>query len=382
MSTNDKPSEDKVDSQTASSVNIPLSRDWKERSQILGDVVFFRYSKAENEKTFDEVFVWDLDKTYLDSSWGSVRELWRTAIEKAFQKRNIPGTGSLVSALKNSWEEERPSRAFPIYFITASPPQMESRIREKLELDEILPLGSFYKDNLKNLKPSRLWRLRQQVGFKLQALLQLRARVKDNVRQVLWGDDSESDAIIYSLYSDICARRWEEKDLLDILRGLHVIGEQTDTILDLQDRIPTGDPVEKIYINLATDTDPEYYLKFGRRVVATYNTFQAALDLLQDGRLNPEQVIRVAEDMVMNFGFTKEELDSSFDNLVRRQILGSECVADTLELFKSRGLFSREFRPTIEPRPVAQRVGKRVYALDGVHEPWLPEHIDYLHDFR
>lgn len=357
-------------------------RDWKARSQIIGDVVFFRYVESDIERTFEEVFVWDLDKTYLDTSWGSLRELWRTAIEKAFQKRNVPGTGSLVSALKTSWEQERGGRQFPIYFITASPPQMESKIREKLDYDEILPLGAFFKDNLRNLKPSRLWRLTQQVGFKLQALLQLRTRIKDDVRQILWGDDSESDAIIYSLYSDICARRWSEKDLMAILRGLHVIGEQLDTILDLQDRIPQGDPVEKIYINLATDTDTEYYLKFGRRMIPTYNTFQTALDLLQDGRLSHDQVIRVAQDMVMNYGFTTEELQSSFDNLVRRQILGQECVQEALPLLVTRGLFDADFRPSIEPKAVAERVGKRVYALEGVHEPWRPEHIDYLHEFR
>ena len=357
--------------------------DWKARSQILGDVVFFRYGAAELEKSFSEVYVWDLDKTYLDTSWGSPRELIRTALEKAFQKRNVPGTSSLVSALKTSWEQERGSmKAFPIYFITASPPQMETRIREKLEYDEILPHGAFFKDNLKNLKPSRLWRLSKQVGFKLQALLQLRAKLKDDVRQILWGDDSESDAIIYSLYSDICARRWPEGELLTILRGLHVIGEQTDTILDLQDQIPNHDPVEKIYINLATDTDPEYYLKFGRRMVPTTNTFEAALDLMQDSRLTFDQVVRVAQDMVMNYGFTCEELESSFDRLVRRQILGSEVVKETLPLFIAQKLFAPDFKPSLEAKPINEQIGKRVYSLEGVHEPWRPDRIDYLHEVR
>jgi hypothetical protein len=259
---------------------------------------------------------------------------------------------------------------------------MEGKIREKLDLDEILPLGAFFKDNLKNLRPRRLWRLTQQVGYKLQALLQLRSRIKDDVRQVLWGDDSESDAVIYSLYSDVCARRWSEKELMSILRDLHVVGEQTDTILELQDQIPPGDPVEKIYINLATDTDPDYYLKFGRRMVPTYNTFQAAMDLLQDGRLNHEQVIRVAQDMVTNYGFTSEELESSFDNLVRRQLLGESTVKDALPLLKNQGLFAPDFQPSIEPKPIVSQVGKRVYALEGVHEPWVPDHIDYLNEFR
>jgi hypothetical protein len=356
--------------------------DWKNRAHISGDVVFFKYSEAEIEKTFEEVFVWDLDKTYLDTHFGTIKEVWRTALEKAFQKQNIPGTASLVRAIKEYWVAERGRSAFPIFFITASPPQMEGKIREKLEIDSILPLGGYYKDNLKNLKPGRLWRLTQQVGYKLQALLQLRLRLREDVRQILWGDDSESDAVIYSLYSDICARRWSEKDLLAILRGLHVVGGQTETILDLQDQIPISDPVEKIYINLATDTDPEYYLKFGRRTIPSNNSFQTALDLFQDNRLKTEQVIHVAQDMLMNYGFTEDELQSSFDNLVRRRILSDETVSKILPPLQQNNLFPMDFVPSIEPAQVTERVGNRVYGLDGVTEPWVPEHIDYLHEFR
>lgn len=75
-------------------------RDWKLRSQISGDVVFFRYLQQEVEASFEEVFVWDLDKTYLDTSWGSLKELWRTALEKAFQKRNVPARVLLFAHLK------------------------------------------------------------------------------------------------------------------------------------------------------------------------------------------------------------------------------------------------------------------------------------------
>jgi hypothetical protein len=73
--------------------------DWEYRSETEGDVVFFRYAGENLERAFSEVYVWDLDKTYLDTSWASLSELWRTALEKAFQKKNIPGTATLVRAL-------------------------------------------------------------------------------------------------------------------------------------------------------------------------------------------------------------------------------------------------------------------------------------------
>jgi hypothetical protein len=259
---------------------------------------------------------------------------------------------------------------------------MESRIYEKLRLDGIQPYGSFYKDNLMNLRPRRLWRLTQQIGFKLQALLQLRTRLRDDVRQVFWGDDSESDAIIYSLYSDVCSRRREVKDLREILQGLHVTGEQTDTILRLQSQVPENDPVEKIYINLAVDTDPEYYSKFGRRMLPTYNTVQVAFDLFQDSRLSEELVVKVIRDVITNYGFTNDEVAWSLDDLIRRQVLGSPAVEKISKVLVDNQLIADSFKSSIPVLPVASTEGGRVFALEGVREPWVPEYVDYLHDYR
>ena len=357
--------------------------DWRERSLVLGDVVFFKYVNQELEKLPTEIYVWDLDKTYLDTHFHSLGDLFRVMMEKAFQKRNIPGTASLVKALSASFQKEwGAGRNFPIYFITASPPQMEMLIKEKLELDEILPFGCFFKDNLRNLHPSRFRRLAQQVGYKVQALMQLRTRLNENVRQVFWGDDSESDATIYSLYSDICARRVPEKELRSILRSLNVGNEQIDMILDLQARVPSHDPVEKVYINLASDTDPEYYLKFGRRTLATYNTFQASLDLYQDNRINFENLLRVVADMEMNFGFTREEFEKSFDDLISRQVLGEPIVKELIEKLKNAEVIHRDFEPRIQPKPVVKEAAGRVFELEGHFEPWVPEKVDYLHETR
>lgn len=357
--------------------------EWQSRAEMTGDVVFFRYAADAIESSAAEVFVWDLDKTYLDTAFETMRGLVRTVVEKAFQKRNVPGTGTLVRALRNTWRDSHEGRAdFPIYFITASPPQLERKIHQKLNLDGIYPFGLFAKDNLKNLRPSRLPRLRQQVGFKLQALLQLRLHLSNQVRQILWGDDSESDAVIYSLYSDICARRLNEKDLRHILRSLKVTGLQVETILRLQDSVPEGDPVDKIYINLAVDTDADYYLKFGRRVVPTYNTFQAALDLHQDGRLSAEQVCLVATDMVRNFGFTSDELAASLDDMIRRPVISFETIYELLPQLQEKKLIGGGFSPSLTPKHILSKIGQRVLELEGNREPWVPGAVDYLHDYR
>ena len=130
--------------------------EWKSKANIQADVVFFSYSSLEAEKSATEVYVWDLDKTYLDTTFETFKGLIRTAFEKSHQKKNVPGTAALVRALKRAWEVKNPGITMPFYFITASPPQMEGKIKEKLRLDGISPQGIFFKDNMQNLKPKRL----------------------------------------------------------------------------------------------------------------------------------------------------------------------------------------------------------------------------------
>lgn len=356
--------------------------DWRERSEMNGDVVFFRYVSEGMERSHDEVFVWDLDKTYLDTTIDSLSGLLTTILERALNKKNVPGTNVLLQSLSSYRKQQKGYMYFPIYFITASPPQMEERISEKFSLDNIRPFGCFYKDNLANLRPGRFWRLTKQVGYKLQALMQLRTRLGDNVRQIFWGDDSETDAIIYNLYSDICSRRLGPNDIRTTLERLNVTGEQVSTILDLQAQIPENDPVEKIYINLATDTDPDYYLKFGRRTLATYNTFQVALDLYQDHRLDLEGLYAVIQDMIYNYGFTPEELMKSLDEFIRRGVLGERAFQELRPFFTDKGLLHHSYEPSVAPLKEKTVQDGRVFEMEGVHEPWIPERIDYLHDYR
>ncbi len=354
---------------------------WKERALIDGDVVYFRYAAKETEMVMKEVFVWDLDKTYLDTTFDSLSSLIRTVVERAFNKKNVPGTKALLLALSHSWKKDFHTQ-LPLYFITASPPQMEERISEKFSFDEMKPFGSFYKDNLKNLHPQRLWRLNKQVGYKIQALLQLRLKLHPEVKQSLFGDDSESDAVIYNLYSDICARRIGPQELRSVLRSLNVTYDQIDQILNLQSLVPEMDPVKKIYINLAVDTDTDYYLKFGRRTLPTYNAFQMAVDLFQDLRVNAEGVAAVATDMIYNYGFTPDEILRSFEDLLRRKLLGQKSVAQLIPFLTEKGLFPAAYQSPYTVLAESLVENNQVIQLEGQFEDWIQKRVDYIHDYR
>ncbi|OFZ16940.1 MAG: hypothetical protein A2Z20_09555 [Bdellovibrionales bacterium RBG_16_40_8] len=356
--------------------------EWEKRAKKTDDVVYFSYLPEKKNLQAREVFLWDIDKTYLDTKFETLRGLLKTATEKAAQKKNIPGSAKLVQTLREAWQKRSGEDLFPIFFITASPPQMERKLREKFYLDGVKPLGIFFKDNLANLRPRRFWRLNKQVGYKLQALLQMRSLLHSEVRLVMFGDDGESDAIIYSLFSDICARRLNTSELRKILNAFYVLDNQVDTIFRLQEQVPNNDPVEKIYINLADDTDSDYYLKFGRRILPTANNFQAALDLCQDDRLKPEHVVIIAANLLNEFGYSSEELALSIDDLIRRGKLGETTCAEIIPFLKVKKILPEDFVPSVKPQAVSQKRGHSVISLEGTFDPWIPEHIDYLHDYR
>jgi hypothetical protein len=355
---------------------------WKQRSQTNLDVVYFDYEKSADLIKADEVYIWDLDKTYLDTSIDSLSGILHTIFEKAFTKKNVPGTPDLIRSLARYRKKHFNETDFPLFFVSASPPQMETKIYEKFLIDEIMPIGMFYKDNLRNLAPKKFLFLRKQIGYKIQSLLQLRTRLNKNVRMICFGDDSESDATIYNLFSDICARRHTENQLTMLLEDLSVNYSQIDEILRLQSIITIQDPVEKIYINLATDTDPEYYLKYGRRTLPTYNSFQVALDLVQDQRLSLEELGIISDGLIEKFGYTGDLLVQTFEELIRRRILGLSSFEMIKNYFIEKRILPLNWHPKIEPiREKTVDMG-RVYELEGIFEPWIPRQTDYLKDYR
>jgi hypothetical protein len=353
--------------------------DWRKRGKKTDEVIYFPGSDEETLASARQAYVWDLDKTYLDTQMGTFKELWKTATEKANQKKNIPGTAELVTSLKVSWTERHQAdtmkaKNFPLFFITASPPQLEEKISKKFEIDGIKPFGVFCKDNLPNLRPRRFKRLSKHVGYKLQALLQMRSYLADDVSLYLFGDDGESDSIIYALFSDLCARRMNSEEFRKILTHFDVLDEQVDQLLRLQELVPKNDPVKKVYINLAEDTDADYYLKFGRRFLPTYNSFQMAIDLFQEGHITAQSASQVGQALQSRYGYTIEQLDWSFNDLIRRQRLSTEAMIELLPGLTNAGVLSIDFAPQIAPRSKVE--------IDGSFDPWLIERIEYLNDYR
>jgi Phosphatidate phosphatase APP1, catalytic domain len=259
---------------------------------------------------------WDLDKTYLRSEFDTLRSLLRTAFEKAEDKVDVPGVAELIRSLKSA--AERRGRPVSVQFISASPPQIGSAIRKKLALDRVPYDGIVFKDQLSNLKRGKLRNLREHVGFKLAELLRGRLDAPGDARELLFGDDWESDSLIYSLYADVIAGRLGVDRLTPVLQRIRVDPRLVETIVALAGRAVVGDFVVRIFINLERRSPPGVFRLFGPRVVPTFNYFQTAAVLAADGYLDPEDAARVGRALLDAAGYTPRRLVNSLDDLVRR----------------------------------------------------------------
>lgn len=300
------------------------------------------------------IYRWDMDKTYLATEFDSVKDLIRTALQGPADKANVPGSAVLLRELRST----AGGNAL-IYFISGSPRQMRGVLSEKLRLDGIHFDGFILKDNLSNLLKGRFKALKEQVGYKLPALLQARQQAHHDSRETLFGDDAERDAFIYSLYSDLLARRVGLDTLEEVFEIAGLYPDSREAILSALDGVPPVDPVDRILIHLERRSPPIRFDPYGPRVAPVYNYFQAALVLFQDGRLPARAVARLATALVERYQFTTRMLLRSFQDTLRRSVLDYEAAARLGAQAQSAGisqevldLFAREAEEgNVQPQP-------------------------------
>src|SRR4029077_3442334 len=124
-----------------------------------------------------------------------------------------------------------------ICFISGSPRQMRKVLEQKLELDGVQFDEFILKPNMSNLFRGRFRAIREQVGYKLPALLAGRLGVEGAVPETLFGDDAEGDAFIYSLYADIVSGKVKRPLVESLLVELGVYADVAERTLKLMDGI-------------------------------------------------------------------------------------------------------------------------------------------------
>jgi len=314
------------------------------------------------------IYRWDLDKTYLKTDFDSLRQLVRTALQSADQKVTVPGAAALIRELR----ERGDSR---LCIVSGSPKQMRSVLEEKLKLDGVEWDELVLKDNVRNVLRGRFRALRGQVGYKLPALLESRANAPPEAEEILFGDDAEADAFIYSLYADLLAGRVGEPVLEKVLEHAKVYADDRKRTLQAWKKLERADAVRRIFIHLDRLTPPARFAAYGPRVIPVFNYFQAALVLMADGVLSAPQVVRVALEMVQSAGYNLLTLANSFQDMIRRGHPLHELAQPLVEALQTPNPIMNAMRPVPD---IVAAFTKRLAVLGATPPPPRPVQINYL----
>jgi hypothetical protein len=297
---------------------------------------------------------WDLDKTYLRTDFDTVRDLLRTAFERPDEKRTNPGASTLLREMVRA--------GVAVHILSGSPEQMRRRLEDKLRLDGIAWDSFTLKQNLQNVLRLRFRAVKDQLGYKLPALVN--ARISLDVgegpppMETLFGDDAEADAFVYSLYADVCAGRVPREVLGEVCERGRVYPDIIDDLLAAHEALTTSEVVERIFIHLERQTPPDELRVYGARAVPFYNYLQAAFGVFEDGRVTPEAVLRVAVELVVQHRFDGDALAKSYLDLARRGHLRGTRIGELTEAFE--GWAQRE------QVPGARELGRMIERL-AVH---------------
>jgi hypothetical protein len=307
------------------------------------------------------IYRWDLDKTYLRTEFDTLRDLLARAVERATDKRTVPGAAALLREL-------RATEPAGIYILSGSPEQMRRVLEAKLRLDGIRWDGFTLKPSLRNLMRGHFRFLKDQVGFKLGAMLTSREPLPAELDEILFGDDAETDVFTYSLYADLCAGRVQTQTLLDVLERAAVTPDEVPRLLRKLERIERRDHCRRIFIHLDRMSSLAPFEAYGPRVCPFYNYFQPALVLLEMGAIDAPAALRVAADLVIDQAFSADALLATLQELARRgqvtaraveavlAALGSASGGDYAGATQTLGTFGEEldrmeihFNPVPEP---------------------------------
>jgi hypothetical protein len=253
----------------------------------------------------------------------------RTALESPDEKRTNPGASTLLREMVHA--------GVSVHILSGSPEQMRRRLEDKLRLDGIQWDSFTLKPNLQNLLRLRFRAVKDQLGFKLPALLHARLNATPpspgdaGIRhETLFGDDAEADAFVYSLYADTLAGRVDVDLLVAVCDRGRVYPDVIESIVDCARQVERVEAVERILIHLERQTPPDDFRVYGER-----NYLQAALIVHEDGRVPGETVLRVGVDLVVHHRFDGDALARSYLDLVRRGHLHGTGVEELLEAFQA-----------------------------------------------
>ena len=318
-----------------------------------------------NERTFPadfsgDVFTCDIDRTYLETRFSSLKGLARIPFEFAVDKKDIDGMAMLLREVRRG--PGVVSRHTPLYFVSASPARLRPVIQRKMLLDGLEYDGTTFKDWKGVLLSGRFRRFKEQIGYKLTALLTARIELPRNAEEILIGDDLESDPVTFALYADSLANRIGLEQLPNVLAELGVSTADARSICELRQAVkPTGG-VRRVFVRCERNT-PENLHSYAPNIAACSGAIQIALGLLELGSISITGICRVIRVLIQS-GMQRNTLSERIQDGVKRAVISPKLATDVVELLVGSNL--ADPITIVAPDPRWQGCSD-----DGV-TPWTP----------
>lgn len=262
----------------------------------------FRYDvwKLVNREVFASEAQWqhpmqivcDIDKTYLESHYETLRGMARIMLENAMDKITVAGARELLRALKF---QDHPLTCqagvtVPLHFVSSSPPQLRGVLEHKIGMDQLSCASNSFKDQIYNLKKAKFSFLKQQVTYKVAAILALASTCTNLKQLILIGDNAESDPYIYTLVKYILTARISRADSIACLG---VMGISADMASELFARLECFEskvaqpPQVLITIRLAHPAKPQRSLPLVQDIFWFEHYLHLAMMLSELGYIHP-----------------------------------------------------------------------------------------------
>ncbi len=284
-----------------------------------------------------EVFIADIDRTYLATEISSMKGMARIPFERAADKKDIAGMARLFREIRRGPGPTK--RDTPLYFVSASPSQLRPVIERKMMLDGIGFDGTTFKSWTGVIRRLRFSRFREQIGFKLTALLAGRTELPSGALETLIGDDLETDPVTFALYADVLAGRIPTHDLSRILQLNGVMEIDAKAIVRSAREIAPSRGVRRALIRMERFSDPDEFKEYGPGVIGCLGAFQMAGISMHEGNLSEDGVVRVADDLIAR-GLPGAKLSTQFQDLCRRALLTRDEAARLAERLSGAGHIS------------------------------------------
>ncbi|MBI4040298.1 MAG: hypothetical protein HY390_00360 [Deltaproteobacteria bacterium] len=293
------------------------------------------FSYRTLSKEFQGVlYIWDVDKTYLNTNFESLKGLFKIMFEEAVDKVTIAGARELIIELRKGAETQ--IGIHPVYFISASPVQLRRVLEQKFLLDGIQHDGLILKDYRWFWKKYKHFPLKNNFVYKLICLLSHRLTMPPTSQEILFGDDFEQDDKVYVLYANILNGTTTEKALKSILKQEEAKPREISDILQwvkvLQEKKSAQPVVQKIFIHLIGKKKKADLLNHGQ-IIATRNYLQTAAILYELKKISKLGFRKVANAFDIKYAPSEWSFRKSLEDLKERKLI-TEVTYDELSNWK------------------------------------------------